>query len=97
MLKKLAKLFIILLILWIVILIINIFRINNYKEPIVYSWVLEDESTATYNCLGYKINTAKVRGIILRADMYFGNYKVFETEKREYEYDSINDKIIIIE
>lgn len=97
MLKKLAKLFIILLILWIVILIINIFRINSYKEPIVYSWVLEDESTATYNCLGYQINTGKIRDIILRADMYFGNYKVFETEKREYEYDSVNDKIIIIE
>lgn len=96
MLKKLIKLFIILLVLWVIILFVNIFRINSYKEPIVYSWVLEDESSATYNCLGYKINTAKVRGIILRADMYFGNYKIFETEKREYEYDPITDQITII-
>jgi len=95
MFKKLMILFIILLVIWIIILFVNIFRINSYKEPILYSWVLEDESSATYNCLGYKVNTSKIRGIILRANMYFGNYQIFETDKREYEYNPVTDQITI--
>lgn len=97
MLKRVIKIFIILIILWIIILFVNIFRIKNYKKPIVYTSVLEDESSATYNCIGYKVNTAKIRGIILRADLYFGSYKIFETDKREYKYDFVTDQITIIE
>lgn len=97
MLKRVIKIFIILIILWIIILFVNIFRIKNYEEPMIYTSVLEDEFSATYNCLGYKVNTSKIRSIILHADLYFGSYKIFETDKREYKYDSVTDQITIIE
>ncbi len=97
MIQKIVKLILVIFLLWIIIFFVNIFRVKNYKEPIAYINCISDGWNATYTCLGYKVNTSYVSDIILKTEMFFGNYKLFETEKLEYEYDSDSKQLIIIE
>lgn len=83
MVKKTMKLIIIILLLWTIIFIINIFRVKKYHEPIAYIQCISDEWNATYTCFGYTINVSRISDIIIHTEMFFGNYKLFETPKLE--------------
>ena len=97
MLKKFLKTLLVIILLWSIIFVINIIRIKNYNEPILYLKAIGHEFETTYTCLGYNIKTSKVRDFILHAEMYFGNFKIFETKTLKYEYNPSSDEITIIE
>lgn len=80
MFKKILNFFIVILVIWLIVFIINIFRCINYKEPIFYIYTIEDEYTASYKCLFYTIDTTKRSKGIIKTKMTFLKVKLFETQ-----------------
>lgn len=80
MFKKIIRLLLVVLIIWVIILIFNIIRCKNYKKPILYLYSIGDEYSCTYTCLGYNIDVHKENNIIVKTKMSFLNKKLFETK-----------------
>lgn len=80
MLKKIIKLLILLLIIWGIIFIINIYRCLNYKTPILYLYSIGDEYVCTYKLLGYNVDISKKSNKIIQTKMNFFSITLFETD-----------------
>lgn len=79
MFKRMIKLLLVVLIIWGILFILNIFRCINYKTPILYLYSIEDEYSCTYKCLGYSVDISKRNHTIIKTKMNFLNIKLFET------------------